>query len=1202
MSLPHPLGDTNPGDLFYPGSPAVTVADAPGVAGSRAVEFGEDGLSSAPNRMGYALAKNEEYIDARIEAKLSKMEFSSFVPAGGNGGSYTFTGVDFFVGGADYLPETQQIRDALVTVLDQYRNELIDANGNRVAVKEIKNSGDAASIVGDTLAAGGDDDGFYNTGAIIRFQTVNPVTGVVVNAGHTLSDGVQVFLAHGIARTIESAATIGQEQHMRDAMFAGASQALGTIPAAALHADGSKKMFGDLDINGHDLINPINVIGQSGQDLTLRSLQALYLKDSNLSGSGVPVSDANNDALVSTGINDSLIGKLNAAATDTRLHGANRALNRTGSFTAHDATALIDYPQLDVFVGGELLSIAAGTTGPVADISIVYQYVWVEKDGTVSHGQLGVIPADSVVVYWFVYATGAFQSVKDMRWPSTKRGDHQVFFVGDGVGADFVDLNTFFDVLPLHIGHETYAHIMYEVVIVGTALVTSALVIGSSGHVVIRGAGGRDRAFIRVDFDLGASATAFTVGPGFQFKDLTFLYNGAVDAGLDSYALGYVYDARVILENVSFGSAGGDKWYNVVSLGRDSVVRDCAFADTVGTCVFASIGNVVDHCRFNVVDAACCVDAVDYVGVSDKFVVVQNCRAVTSGVFAKITSGVVRDCFLDISLATGGSAVEVTGPLTLNKYVARISGLQIKSGPTSIVDISSVGNASWHFINVLVEGCVADGGSFFNAYGGAGIDHKSSKVVVRDCAANGGFTQANFGRVEFVKNRVLDNASINVYRDGTLIEGNSFRDTSVNGVTIDVFASNVIIRNNEFDLTGGVLDKAIWVESTASGALIEGNKLGGNTSMGIAIAVDSTSAKVTNNAISGFVRYGIYNGENTIELVIRGNRFSGGINHTVTVNATTDVKASAIMLACLTTGVLTGYVEDNIFENIAGSAIRVGDGDLDNNTWGPKRLSVKRNSFINVQGRFLLGTVSEDWKWYGVVMLGDVTGITPSYAVDENYFQDCGFEWTYDPGSGGTVSEVALAGGRGSISRNTINGIVASGHDLYSDGHYHIYLKDCYSSVVSGNQINHDWAQTPSKEPGGDFFGIYSDTPHRCIISGNVIDWFGVTALSLDEMNAFKSSSDDKSLWIGNLSASNFDDTGGALASAHFLMASSDALFLGNFAGSAGTMHLPDGASGCMAVANLAKGATMPNKGQYPTATAYNTNTEDPRDDLNRII
>ena len=45
-----------------------------------------------------------------------------------------FTGVDLFVGGADYLPETQNIRDSLISVLDSNYNELIDTNGNKITV------------------------------------------------------------------------------------------------------------------------------------------------------------------------------------------------------------------------------------------------------------------------------------------------------------------------------------------------------------------------------------------------------------------------------------------------------------------------------------------------------------------------------------------------------------------------------------------------------------------------------------------------------------------------------------------------------------------------------------------------------------------------------------------------------------------------------------------------------------------------------------------------------------------------------------------------------------------------------------------------------------------------------------------------------------------------------------------------------------
>jgi len=116
MALPHPLGTAAIGDIFYPGTPSVIVADADGAAGSRAVEFGEDGTSASGNRGLYAIMKNATYMYNAFDEKLAKPVTALFMPAAGNGGSFTFTGIDVWVGNTSYA-DTQDTRNKLFVLL-----------------------------------------------------------------------------------------------------------------------------------------------------------------------------------------------------------------------------------------------------------------------------------------------------------------------------------------------------------------------------------------------------------------------------------------------------------------------------------------------------------------------------------------------------------------------------------------------------------------------------------------------------------------------------------------------------------------------------------------------------------------------------------------------------------------------------------------------------------------------------------------------------------------------------------------------------------------------------------------------------------------------------------------------------------------------------------------------------------------------------
>lgn len=439
-NLPHPNNDALAGDLFYPGSPAVTVADAPGAAGSRAVEFGEDGYSLAVNRLGFALGKNDEYQQARLEAPIARPDFTVFVPAGGNGNSYQFSGINLFVGDPTYLPESQNVRDSLIAVLDGAYNDLLDDAGNKVVIHEILNSTSTSSIVGDTIGSGGDENGFYED-AIVYFQAVHPVTGVVEDPAYIIPDGTTVIFAHGISGTLDSLATAGQEHLMRSALVRGVIRGISGLGAAAFLTDGSRKAIGDFDMNGNSLRNVGEVTGASGSPLVLGApSESIYFEDPL---GGFWLNQGETAVEGSVGSPPSIVGELNSrTALDAALYGqegANRStrfLELNDILTFNDTTGEVVWPTMTYVQNGERRTIAGGfyTAGDGDDTVLVIDSAGAVTDRPAIGVQAGDLP---IAHYLWDAGTPEFIFGVDVRWQMRGPITANEITVGNAAGCDF---------------------------------------------------------------------------------------------------------------------------------------------------------------------------------------------------------------------------------------------------------------------------------------------------------------------------------------------------------------------------------------------------------------------------------------------------------------------------------------------------------------------------------------------------------------------------------------------------------------------------------------------------------------------------------------------------------------------------------------------------------------------------------------------
>lgn len=429
-NLPHPLGDTNPGEMFYPGSPTVLASDTPSAGGSRAVDFGEDGLSSAVNRGLYALVKNDEYQEARLEQDIARPNLLTFTPAGGNGGNFTFS-VDVWCGDTAYTPEDQSVRNGLISVLDQYYNDLVDlTSGDMIVVKEILDAPAGSSQVGS---------GFV-TNPYITFRKMNPVTGAL-GADYVIPDGTKVWLAYGQKSQLDQLVG-GSSGELQDAWFRGFTRSIGEIHAASFLKDGSRKATGSFDMDSNNLTEVGTVQGVDTSPLVLRGTGVaghvdLYSDDlvrfrDQYNPSYVPLNDG---AVGVDGYYSSMLTSLNSKSNILGSYMGNRLLSKSGLFSYNAGTGQLDWPELDVVLDGEQRTIAAGNMIVTSGST---QILVVDASGTVvERSQYSELLGTDIPLEVHYWTGAAFTTAFDVRWTYNGTSRNIEISCGNGANSDF---------------------------------------------------------------------------------------------------------------------------------------------------------------------------------------------------------------------------------------------------------------------------------------------------------------------------------------------------------------------------------------------------------------------------------------------------------------------------------------------------------------------------------------------------------------------------------------------------------------------------------------------------------------------------------------------------------------------------------------------------------------------------------------------
>lgn len=422
MSLPNPHGSAS-GQIAH--NSIYDTGITPGSTGGKFIGFGEEGTSYITNRANWALSENIDYVYQKLAADRAIPAGASFTSAGQN--TYQIID-DVWCGDAGYPGAVGVFDDAhkegmllLFAVLDAQYNELTDGSGNEVRVHIVRDSTNVTEQY---------KDGF-ETNPVITFKTVDS-SGADVQNPYTIPAAQDVRVLYGSKSSFENLPV--------DALVKFKLQSATEVEAGAFLQDGTKKMTGDFDADGHSILNPDQVLGKAGQDMWVRAQQhlvlqgdqELYLKDQNLAGA-IPLSQPG-EVGIGGAYYSSIIGSLNSRADLTAALVGNRSLDRTGLLVFTGGTGQVAWPTLNVAIDGERRVIAAGNI-IVSNTAPNFRYLVVDNTGTVV--ERTTLSSTDIPLTAHVWDGAAFSVSVDLRWAYDHTTRSYEITCGDGGGTDF---------------------------------------------------------------------------------------------------------------------------------------------------------------------------------------------------------------------------------------------------------------------------------------------------------------------------------------------------------------------------------------------------------------------------------------------------------------------------------------------------------------------------------------------------------------------------------------------------------------------------------------------------------------------------------------------------------------------------------------------------------------------------------------------
>ena len=1060
MTLPHPHGNAS-GEIGH--NSIYDTGVTPGSTGGKFIGFGEEGTSSVGNRAHWALSENIDYVYQILASDMALPAGASFtaINQGGGGQLKYQIADDVWVGDATY-PGSAGTSDPegmlmLFAVLDDQYNELTDGSGNEVRVKLVRDS----TEVNDVYQGGSPFIDNFITNPYVYFHTVDPSTGAEVDASYDIPTGTAVRILYPKKGNMENLPA--------DAFTRYKVQSATEVEAGAFLQDGSKKMTGDADWDSHSIHNVIEIRGVSGFDLSLTGINDdvwlvadsanVIFRDQNTSPGGVKFSQTGEGAPYNpTGsYNNSVLGALNSQIKGSEILRGNRALNRTGAFSSSTVGPSLNYPTLDMLVNGETIQVAAGNV----DLSFVGTgnvYVFYNPGADAVQGLQTFFPSSlptGAVMLWKGYWSGsAWSSEYDLRWPSNRQGTHEAWFVGDGVGADFSDINLLAIVLNQgldQVGAEDL-HKSHEIVVCGEAAVTSTFNLPAGWTLrglATKGSGDK----IKTDVAFTAASNVISTGQDCTVKDLEIEWAQTSAHQSSTYAAIYAGMSSIV-ENIKF-TDGSFSFRTCVWSGGNVRIRNCDMSfcsyrgygietggyDRITDCLLgpfstAAVGCVHFGNAGNVLDGG----TVSFTGPSSRFFYVGGIANSIRNVVG-VHFGLGPAPFIQLyDSGGGGVAVTVENCSVVNGYRFISSAL---NNASLVVQVRASGN--------LIQDMASTVFDFNNTAVGT-----ESAFIIKDNLIDGtvaGYVlYANYcGWAEFCGNMVVNNTASGVRilpGTGALIDGN-YVEGYGSGNAVRMSGDPSTVCNNIISDVGAPV--SIQVSAESFGNKIVNNYLQGGANGETGIAINQAMCTVQSNILSGHGRRGVWVHGDGNGAKVDGNVFYD-------VGAKTD-----------TYGTVGPWI-------IAEAVVF-----LESNISTLLQISVSNNHFTGCYAR-------------GIVT-GPRTG-TPGVrglVIDGNVFYDCFGGYMWNNGGVGDLTEegmIRVENGSGAATGNVIsnNSIVHCGHGSWwaATTKYWVGIHaGANVAVVANNNIdNMVGGHDPSYVTEG-VAGI--DVTELAVVTGNVI-------------------------------------------------------------------------------------------------------------------
>jgi len=1132
MTLPFPHGAAS-GQIAHNSSYDTGVT--PGSVGGKFIGFGEEGTSAIANRANWALSTNINYCWEKLSADLAMPELASWTVGAGAGALYTFLLTpDVWCGDVGYTG--QEGLDRLFTLLDEDYNQLIDpTDSTKVVVRTVRDALDV-DILGD---------GFQPT-PVIKFKTVNPITGADASNPYVIPDGTVVKIFHARKGSLETLTT--------DAFSKIPIRVAEEAPAGVVFQDGSRPMTGNLNFDGNRATNITEIDAEAGTDLvvagsgaeTLRLVDwlSIYFEDGNVGAYLHNVGEPD-----SLGQNTSLYGALSSAFhLNQAIHG-NRVLSKTGSFTFTDVTGAVAYPATELILNGEQRSLAGGTVNApngfnrvlVADVSGVIQ----QRDPS------AVVVTDVPLAY-YRWDGATFLVKLDIRWSLTARSAGFEIAVGDDgsgnliPGCDFIDLDSAIALVEA-MSNTALMGQTYTIKVHGSVTISDTIhiktpvrIIGENGAVLKATHGVGVHTLDGYDFlpavtlegltfywDNGAAqslgyAAIANMGPGSRIINCKFERSTVSNYGFYNAMLWDQTVDNVLIEGC-WADVGGSLVLGVTSTSpfQDrltySTIRQCYAKNATGTSSpeFAidagGIGNIVEGCR---VDGSIDDGFDQGIRIGDQgevrkcwvygttvsygIAVMTNATSVINSVTVK--DNVVMNCSTAFMASQPGGYdprqmhVQFSG----NSAVDNDSGFLVLNGPTEGPE-----GCSYRFMNNSVYNAASGAMAFLNGRSVV-VEGNEFREVYGNCIEVGDNTE-----VKILNNKIFGFNGYAIYVTSTaakpsLIQGNTIHGANADSTDamIRISTPNSTIVNNKLIVEGGE-EVSIGIQTSVSSVRIQGNyfyNLGEiSGSGGCLVATNASGSTKTGLVFSGntvkgrneTVAVSVFGFEGTI---LEGNSFLAG-----------DYQALNVAPYPASSETVDGTVlRGNTFYGVGGIVtgpnsyvVNVGYEPFGSY---PNGLVIEGNTFK------FCGTSADVWSILLQVM---GTGV-----VRGNTFIDClGYE--ANPTAGGTIAintgssgwmvegnqfyqdiEVVLpryfiliesiTGPGNSFHNNclTLTGNVAG----WTGGTFRFIDSDQDYNTCSGNRLNHS---------GGSLAGgtsIYSInlTGDSCIVMGNLIQQYPI--------------------------------------------------------------------------------------------------------------